>query len=73
MNLIAPKKDPNLLHHIKPCNNIDSSINFLKNLKFNETIIIVNECVFIDFVEEFHENLKDIYFIPKIIIFGKIR
>ena len=52
---------------------IKSSIFYLKGDKsefaFKKTIIIVSGRLFKDFVKEFDNNLKDIYFIPKIIVF----
>lgn len=69
-NLEIPKNDLHFSYIIKKYNNVESSMNFLKNLKFEETIIIVDGCIFIDFVKKFHESLKDIYIIPKIIIFS---
>ena len=41
----------------------------LKKYKFRETIIIISGKLFFDFVSQFNNNLKDIFVIPKIIIF----
>ena len=50
---------------------INRAIIAIKQLKFHETIIIVNAENFIDFVKLFNENLINICIIPKIIIFSE--
>ena len=41
----------------------------LKKYKFRETIIIISGKLFFDFISQFNNNLKDIFVIPKNIIF----
>ena len=48
---------------------IEESINKIKKIKFEETIIVINGNLYIKFIELFQKNIKDIYIIPKIIIF----
>ena len=50
---------------------IKEAIMYLKTLRFNYTIIVVSGNLFESFVNEFKNNLKDIYVIPIIIIFKK--
>ena len=50
-------------------NSIEESINKIKKIRFEETIIIINGNLYIQFVETFQKNLKNIYIIPKMIIF----
>ena len=50
---------------------INEAMIIIKQLKFQETIIIVNAEIFIDFVKLFYENLLIICIIPKIIIFSE--
>ena len=48
---------------------IKSSIDHLKELiLFEKVIIIISGSLFVDFVKELHQNLKDIYIIPDIIV-----
>ena len=48
---------------------IEKAINILKNIRFEETIIIINGNLYIQFIEQFQKNLNYFYTIPKIIIF----
>ena len=48
---------------------LEESINKIKNIKFEETIIVVDGSIFIKFIEKFQQNISKIYIIPKIIIF----
>ena len=50
-------------------NSIEESINKIKTIRFEETFIIINGNLFIQFIETFQKNLKNFYIIPKIIIF----
>ena len=50
---------------------INEAMIIIKQLKFQETIIIVNAEIFIDFVKLFYENLLIICIISKIIIFSE--
>ena len=54
---------------IKCFKNIDEAINEIKKIEFEETYIILSGKLYITFIEKFKENLKDMYIIPKIIIF----
>ena len=47
---------------------IGITINYLKNLEFEETYIITNGKFYIKFIEEFKKNIREICVIPKIII-----
>ena len=62
------KKDDN---NILKFTNINEAMIIIMQLKFHETIIIVNAEIFIDFVKLFYENLLIICIIPKIIIFSE--
>ena len=53
--------------------NEDKALDYLKQLKFIDVIIIVAEDLFNNFVKKFKNNLKDIYVIPRIIIFNRGR
>ena len=55
--------------NIKCYKTINDSINYLKTIKFEETVIIVSGSLYNLFIKEFKNNLNDIYIIPKIIIF----
>ena len=55
--------------YIHPYDNISQAINYIKQIKFIPTFIIISGSCFKDFVKEFDKNLKNIYVIPKIIIF----
>ena len=48
---------------------VNLAISELKKYKFRETIIIISGKLFFDFISQFNNNLKDIFVIPKIIIF----
>ena len=56
---------------VKFYKNIEESINEIKKIEFEETIIIINENSYIKFISKFKENLRYIYIIPKIIIFAE--
>ena len=47
------------------------AIDYLKEIEFKETKIIVNGRLYIEFINIFIENLREINVIPKIIIFEK--
>ena len=66
-------EDINLLKNdIYIYDNIDSAIREIKKLKFEDIIIIVSGSFFLDFIEEFNDNINDICIIPKIIVFISI-
>ena len=48
---------------------VEESINKIKDIRFEETIIIISGNFYIKFIELFQKNIKDIYIIPKIIIY----
>ena len=48
---------------------IDEAISKIKTFRFEETFIIVNGNLYIQFIEQFQNNLKFLYIVPKIIIF----
>ena len=50
-------------------NSLEESINQIKNIRFEETIIVVDGSIFIKFIEMFQQNISNIYIVPKIIIF----
>ena len=50
---------------------INEAIDFIKKLRFNDTIIVVNGDMLDNFISEFKNNINEIYVIPKIIIFKK--
>ena len=54
---------------VHPFKNILDSIEFIKTLKFEETNIIISGSLYSEFIKKFEENIRDIYIIPKIIIF----
>ena len=54
---------------IKCFQNVYEAIDIIKRIEFEETYIILSGRLYIKFIEKFKENLKDIYIIPKIIIF----
>ena len=77
INIPSNNKDKNLPYIPRPFQDIKSSIFYLKGEKsecrFKKTIIIVSGRLFEAFVKEFNNNLKDIYIIPKIIVFTNNR
>ena len=61
-----------LLHsEIKCFINEEEGINYIKTIKFENIKIIINGKFYINFIQQFNENLHEIYIIPKIIIFSK--
>ena len=54
---------------VKYFKEVDEAINKIKEFEFIEIIIIISGRIYIKFIENFKKNLKDIYIIPKIIIF----
>jgi hypothetical protein len=54
---------------IKSYKNIEEALSYIKELQFVETKIIVRGEIYIQFINSFNENIKDINMIPKIIIF----
>jgi len=76
--LIDSKTDIKLLEYLKSklilnvqvLENIDNAINYMKKIKFEETKVIIIDTLFSEFITSFKENLLDMYFAPKIIIFS---
>ena len=56
---------------IKCFKEIDRGMEYIKQIQFEETNIIISGELYIQFIKKFIDNLKDIYIIPKIIIFTK--
>jgi hypothetical protein len=56
---------------VKCFENIKEAINYLKEIQFVETKIVVSGRLYTEFLSKFIENLKEINVIPKIIIFAK--
>ena len=56
--------------NIKCLKAINDSINYLKKIKFIDTIVIVSGSLYFPFIKEFKINMNDIYIIQKIIIFN---
>ena len=50
---------------------VENAIESIKKINFEQTFIIVSGKLYKDFIEKFKENLKDIYIIPRIIIFAR--
>ena len=59
----------NSVKSLKLFKNIEEAITYLKEIRFDETIIIVSGRLYAELVEKFKENLLEIYTIPKIIVF----
>ena len=51
--------------------NEEEGINYIKTIKFENIKIIINGKFYINFIQQFSENLHEIYVIPKLIIFTK--
>ena len=49
--------------------NVKNGLEFLLSISFEDTIIITSDRLYNEFIEEFKENLNQVYIIPKIIIF----
>ena len=56
---------------IKCFKEIDEGMKYIKSIEFEETNIIITGKLYTNFIQKFKEELKDIYIIPKIIIFTK--
>ena len=55
--------------NIKLFKKVEETINYLKNLKFNEIKIIISGKLYFEFVKSFEENILDMCIVPKIVIF----
>ena len=56
---------------IKCFKDIEEGMKYIKTIEFVETNIIISGRLYGKFIDKFKEELKDIYIIPKIIIFTK--
>lgn len=63
----------NQLDNIFSFEDIKSGFEIIKKQRFQETFIIVGARLFPEFFKTFNENLKNIYIIPKIILFNPQR
>ena len=59
----------NSIESLRTYKNIDEAMSDLKEIRFDETIIIVSGRLYSELVEKFKENLLGLYTIPKIIVF----
>ena len=50
--------------------NINDAMTLIKTIKFKETNIVIIDSLFFEFLENFKDDIKDMYIIPKIIIFS---
>ena len=68
------KKLSDLKKDVQEFTNLDDAFDAIKEIRFIETIIIVSGSFLLDFIKKFKKNLKQIYIIPKIIVFtGRTR
>ena len=51
---------------------VNEGINYIKKIRFQKTIIIISQELFPDFYESLRKNVKEMYVLPKIIIFNEI-
>ena len=51
---------------------INDGIKYIKGIRFQKTIIIISQDLFPEFYESFKKNEKELYVLPKIIIFNEI-
>ena len=54
---------------VKLFNNVNEAIEYMKQIKFQETKIIVSGRLYSDLIIKFKENIIDMLFAPKIIVF----
>lgn len=59
----------NNIHNIHQYTDMNKAIELIKNIRFIETIIIVSGSYLPQLIKQFKDNLKQIYIIPKIIVF----
>ena len=69
INKFIEELESSKFYNINFYNLIEESINKIKTIRFEETIIIISGNLYIKFIELFQKNIKDIYIIPKIIIY----
>ena len=63
----------NNIHNIHQYTDMNKAIELIKNIRFIETIIIVSGSYLPELIKQFKDNLKQIYIIPKIIVFTSPR
>ena len=63
----------NNIHNIHQYTDMNKAIELIKNIRFIETIIIVSGSYLPELIKQFKKNLKQIYIIPKIIVFTSPR
>ena len=63
----------NNIHNIHQYTDMNKAIELIKNIRFIETIIIVSGSYLPQLIKQFKDNLKQIYIIPKIIVFTSPR
>ena len=56
---------------VKSFDKIEDLMKFIKNILFKDTYLIITDTVFKDFISIFYQQMKDIYVIPKFIIYSK--
>ena len=54
---------------IETFKNTDDAIKYMKKLLFQETKVILSGRLYSKFIKDFKENLKEIFVVPKIIVF----
>ena len=52
--------------NIKCFDSTEESINYIKTIKFESTIIVISGELYLLFISKFKENIKDLFLIPKI-------
>ena len=57
--------------HAKFFKNLEQAFEHLKNIKFQETKVILSGKLYAKFIQKFKENIKDICVSPKFIIFTR--
>ena len=55
--------------NIKTFKNVESSITYMKQIKFEEIKVIISSSNYSNLVEAFKQNINDMYIAPKIIVF----
>ena len=69
INQYAKELETNVALKVKLFQNVDDAIEHMKEIKFQETKIIVNGGLYSEFIEKIKENISDLYIAPKIIVF----
>ena len=47
----------------------EEGINYIKTIQFESSKIILSGRLYIEFIKKFKENIKNLFFIPKIVVF----